>query len=79
MRAIGNETRNFESRSSEKDDTSADTYPSPSNHINGRRFNLDKFNMHPAPLHDGASVAPGLEHATLHHAREFLTITTRLP
>ncbi|GFT53501.1 hypothetical protein TNCV_3324821 [Trichonephila clavipes] len=58
-KAVGNGSRNFESRSIDKDDT-----PSPNYFTNGITLRLDRFNMDRLALHGGSSVASGLESTT---------------
>ncbi|GFS61227.1 hypothetical protein TNCV_3104801 [Trichonephila clavipes] len=59
-RAISIDSRHFEPRSSDEDDT-AGTPPSPnySHHRIGKTLNLDRLNVHQPPLRCGSSVALG--------------------
>ncbi|GFY10174.1 hypothetical protein TNCV_2628531 [Trichonephila clavipes] len=64
-KAIYDGSLNFESRSSDQDDTRAGSSFSPNYHTNGRTLRLVRFNVHLLSLHDGSSVSLGLETVTL--------------
>ncbi|GFU18408.1 hypothetical protein TNCV_1980881 [Trichonephila clavipes] len=67
--ALSDGPRNFETRSSDKDNTQASTHTLSSSSskvlANWRSLNLDRFNVHGPPLHVGSSVVQGLESTTL--------------